>query len=104
MKWRFKDFRIFPNPIIKITTTGPQIGRNKDRPAEWTCSLAVTDPPIEASAVEYVAAVSEAADLVVGLELVETDGATIGRVEKVGELDDGENLTEESGGERIEVG
>lgn len=102
---RFKDFGIFPKSIIKITTTTTsQIRRNKHSSAQRAGSLTVTDPSIEASTVEDVTAVSETADLIVGLELVETNSAAVRWVEKVGKLDDGENLTEKGSGERIEMG
>jgi hypothetical protein len=54
--------------------------------------------------VEDVAAVGEPADLVVGLELVETDGAGLGGVHQVGELHHGEDFSDQNRRYGVEFG
>ncbi|WVZ23196.1 hypothetical protein V8G54_001740 [Vigna mungo] len=54
--------------------------------------LIVTHPTVQTSSVEYVSTVGEPSDLIVFLELRETDGAGFGWVEEVAELHYGEDF------------
>ena len=59
-------------------------------------------PTVKAAPVEHVATVGEAADLVAAVKLVEADGADLRqRVDEIRELDDGQELADQDGGNGV---
>ncbi|KAK4262788.1 hypothetical protein QN277_028298 [Acacia crassicarpa] len=98
---KFRNARSSPEPIIKGSL---HIVRYKRRSTQRTSSLIVTHPTVQTPPVINVPTVGEPSDLVVGLELVETDGAAIRRVHQVAELGDWKDFSDEHGRHRVEFG
>ncbi|QCD85061.1 hypothetical protein DEO72_LG2g5420 [Vigna unguiculata] len=65
-------------------------------------SLIVTHPTVQTSSVEYVSTIGQPSDLIVFLELRETDGAGFGWVQEVAELHYGEDFPDKRGGDGFE--
>ncbi|MED6170895.1 hypothetical protein PIB30_035578 [Stylosanthes scabra] len=99
---KFRDGRSIPESVIEGSL---HIVRNERRPAQRAGPLLVPHPTVKASPVEYVAAVSEASDLVLPLELVETHRAALLRgVRHLRESDDREDFPDEECGDGVEFG
>jgi hypothetical protein len=77
---------------------GPEVPGEERRAAEGADALVVRHPPVEAPAVEGVAAVAEPAHLVPGADAAEADGAVdvpARRARQLGEPHHGERLLDE---------
>ncbi|KAF5478217.1 hypothetical protein F2P56_004798 [Juglans regia] len=79
---KFRDPRSSPESLVNSSL---HIIRNKGCSAQRARLLLVPHPTVEAALMEDVAAVGEPADLVLGLELVQADGAGLRRVHQVRE-------------------
>lgn len=98
---KIRDAGSFPKALVESPL---HIFWNERRPAKGAGLLVVADPPVHAPFVEDVTAVGQTPHLVLALELVQADGARLGRVDQVRELHHGEDFADQQGGDGLEFG
>lgn len=90
--------RSCPEPLVERTL---HIIRYERGSTQRTSPLVVSHPTVETTLVEDVTAVCELSDLILTLELVQADGATLRRVHQLRELDHREDFTHQKGGHGV---